>query len=212
LEFLILTCRAFCPNDKQQFGVLQIHAEWHWFWIFYYKFYQPNNFIMDTMKSHLHDKIKNLGSAIFFNQSDAVLKLQTSIVRIIHVDEFDRCWFYIQKPPQQLNEFEKEFPVKLDFFRKGLDYSLQVIGTGNIIIDPEEMMNVTSNIDEVRHFNPEKMILVSVRMTRADYFENITGQKTSWFQNALNVLHSWIFPHASTYGPITYYPGMSEVS
>jgi hypothetical protein len=80
----------------------------------------PNDLVMDTVQIFLREKIKNLGSAIFFNQSDAVLKLPTSIVRIINVDEYGYIWFFMQKPPQQLNEFEKEFPVKLDFFRKGL--------------------------------------------------------------------------------------------
>jgi hypothetical protein len=167
---------------------------------------------MDTQQLFLQERVKNLGSAIFFNLSEAVLKLQTSIVRIVHVDEYGYIWFFVQKPQQQLNEFEKEFPVKLDFFRKGLDYSLQVIGKGCIVNDPEELMVVTSNIDETRQFNPEKMILIKVKMTRADYFENISGHKMSWFQNALSLLQSWIFPHAPSYGPTTYYPGMSEVS
>ena len=167
---------------------------------------------MDSQQIFLRERIKNLGSAIFFNLSEAVLKLQTSIVRIVHVDEYGYIWFFVQKPQQQLNEFEKEFPVQLDFFRKGLDYSLQVIGKGCIVNDPEDLMVVTSSIDETRHFNPEKMILIKVKMTRADYFENISGHKTSWFQNALSLLQSWIFPHAPTYGPTTYYPGMTEVS
>ena len=63
---------------------------------------------MDTQKD-LQEKIKNLGSAIFFNQSDAVLKLPTSIVRIVDIDEYGYIWFFMQKPPQLLNEFEKEF-------------------------------------------------------------------------------------------------------
>ena len=134
---------------------------------------------MDTQQLFLQERVKNLGSAIFFNLSEAVLKLQTSIVRIVHVDEYGYIWFFVQKPQQQLNEFEKEFPVKLDFFRKGLDYSLQVIGKGCIVNDPEELMVVTSNIDETKQFNPEKMILIKVKMTRADYFENISGHKMS---------------------------------
>jgi len=166
---------------------------------------------MDTQKD-LQEKIKNLGSAIFFNQSDAVLKLPTSIVRIVHIDEYGYIWFFMQKPPQLLNEFEKEFPVKLDFFRKGFDYSLQVMGKGCIVNDPEEVLLVTIHIDETRQFNPEKMVLIKVKMLRADYFENISGHKSSWFQNAISLLQSWIFPHSPSYGPITYYPGMTEVS
>lgn len=167
---------------------------------------------MDTQQVFLKEKIKNLASAIFFNQSDAVLKLPTSIVRILHVDEYGYIWFFVQKPAQQLTEFEKEFPIRLDFFRKGLDYSLQLLGTGHIISDPEEQLIITSNINEIKQFNPEKLILVKVKMTRADYFDNISGSKSSWLQNAINVLQSWIFPHAPGYGPTTYYPNFSEVS
>jgi hypothetical protein len=167
---------------------------------------------MDTRQLYLQEKIRNLGSAIFFNQTDAVLKLPTSIVRIVHVDDYGYIWFFVQKPQQRLTEFEKEFPVKLDFFRKGLDYSLQVIGTGYIVNDPEELLIVTTNIDEVKQFNPEKMVLLKVKMTRADCFDNISGHKSSWLQNTINMLQSWIFPHAPGYGPTTYYPGISEVS
>jgi len=167
---------------------------------------------MDTVREQLQEKIKTLGSAIFFNQSDAVLKLQTSIVRITHVDQDGYIWFFMQKPPQSLNEFEKEFPVKLDFFRKGLDYSLQVIGNGYIVSDPEEVFVITTNIDEVKQFNPNEMVLIKVKMTRADYFNNITGTKSSRFQNAISFLQSWIFPHAAGYRPTTYFPRISEVS
>lgn len=168
---------------------------------------------MDTRQLYsLKEKIMNLGSAIFFNESDAVLKLPTSIVRIIHADDYGYLWFFIQRPRQRLTEFEKEFPVRLDFFRKGLDYSLQVLGNGHIVSDPEELFLVTSNIEEIRQFNPDKMVLIKVKMTRADCFDNITGNKSSWLQNTISMLQSWIFPHAPSYGPTTYYPGLPEVS
>lgn len=164
---------------------------------------------MDVQRA-LSQKITNLVTAIFFNQSEAVLKLPTSIVRIIHVDEYQYIWFFIQKPQQNLTEFEKKFPVKLDFFRKGLDYSLQVTGDGYIVNDPEEVLLIATNINAVKQFNPEKMILVKVKMTRADCFDHISGFKSSWLQHTISLLQSWIFPNAPAYGPTTYYLGVSE--
>ena len=76
----------------------------------------------------LKEKIQEIGSAIFFNQSDSVLKLPTSIVETVKVDDFGLVWFYVQKPRQDLREFDKEFPVRLDFFRKGKSYFLQIEG------------------------------------------------------------------------------------
>jgi hypothetical protein len=184
---------------------------WHWFWNDE-SVNLPKHLVMDSVQVFLREKIKNLRSAIFFNQSDAVLKLPTSIVSIINVDEYGYIWFFMQKPPQQLSEFEKEFPVKLDFFRKGLDYSLQVIGNGYIVSDPEELFVITTNIEEVKQFDPGEMVLIKVKMTRADYFDNITGGKSSRLQNAISILQSWIFPHAPGYKPTTYFPQISEVS
>ena len=62
----------------------------------------------------LQEKIREIGSAIFFNLSDSVLKLPTSIVNTLKVDEYGFVWFYIQKPKQDLREFDKEFPVLTD--------------------------------------------------------------------------------------------------
>jgi hypothetical protein len=178
----------------------------------YYVIHQNGERVMNTQNVTLYEKIKKLGSAIFFDQSDAVLKLTTSIVSIAHIDDFGYLWFFVQKPSQHVNEFEKEFPTKLDFYRKGMSYSLKVWGKGRIINDPEEVALVTSLIEETRHFDPDNMIMIKVKMARADYFENISTQKNSWFQNAISALQSWIFPHTPSYGPVTYYPGMQEVS
>jgi len=175
-------------------------------------YFKPNYLVMDTRQVFLQEKIKNLGSAIFFNQSDAVLKLPTSIVRILHIDEYGYIWFFVQRPLQQLTEFEKEFPVKLDFFRKGLDYSLQVMGNGYIVNDPEELFIVTSNMGDVKQFDPAKMILMKVKMSRVDYFDNISGSKSSWLQSAISLLQSLIFSHAPGYGPTTYYTKVSGLS
>src|SRR5687767_5834589 len=95
---------------------------------------QPNQQL-----SFLQERIKEIGSAIFFNLSDSVLKLPTSIVNTLKVDEYGFVWFYIQKPKQDLREFDKEFPVRMDFFRKGANFFLQVVGKAWIVSDPEEM-------------------------------------------------------------------------
>ena len=94
----------------------------------------------------LKEKIQEIGSAIFFNLSQSVLKFPTSIVETLKVDDFGFVWFSIQKPKQDLREFDNEFPVRLDFFKKGKNYFLQVEGKAWIVNDPEEM-NFLSALD-----------------------------------------------------------------
>jgi hypothetical protein len=153
----------------------------------------------------LQKKIQDIGSAIFFNLSNAVLKLPTSIVTTLKVDEFGYIWFFIRRPKQQLNEFEKEFPVRMDFFRKGKDYSIQIMGKGWVVSDSEELVMAIDLPDNVKQKALSQLVLVKVKMHTADFYENITGQKSSWFQNALNTLQELIFPQSELYRPTIYH-------
>src|SRR5689334_22868736 len=118
----------------------------------------------------LQEKIREIGSAIFFNLSDSVLKLPTSIVTSISVDEYGYVWFYIQKPKQNLKEFETEFPVRLDFFRKGKNSFLQVMGKGWMVNDPEEVNSLVPVPVDLNQESAGNMVLVKVKMLKAEYY------------------------------------------
>ena len=64
------------------------------------------NMATNQQLNFLQEKIQEIGSAIFFNLSDSVLKLPTSIVTTLKVDDYGYVWFFIQKPRQSLKEFE----------------------------------------------------------------------------------------------------------
>lgn len=152
----------------------------------------------------LQDKIQEIGSAIFFNLSDAVLKLPTSLVNTLKVDDFGYIWFLVQKPRQCLKEFEEDFPVKMDFFKKGSNHFLQVTGKGFMVTDPEEMNNIESLTPEAKHLVSTNMVLVKVKIMKAEYFEPKIGGRLSWWQQAVNTVSAWFGNHS--YRPDTYFP------
>src|SRR5438309_1119225 len=98
-----------------------------------------NRYGDESTTKFLQERIEEIGSAIFYNLSDSVLKLPTSVITSLKVDEYGFVWFCVQKPTQKLSEFDQEFPVKLDFYKKGKGYFLQVIGRGFVVTDPEEL-------------------------------------------------------------------------
>lgn len=153
----------------------------------------------------LQEKIEQIGSAIFFNLSDSVLKLPTSIVNTIKVDEYGYVWFFVKKPNQSLQEFETEFPVRLDFFKKGVEYFLQVSGKGWVVSDPEEVNAFIELSSELNRTVFKDMVLVKVKMLKAEYFETQPRGKSTWWQNAVNVVSTW-FRNTNNVGPSTYYP------
>lgn len=48
----------------------------------------------------LQERIDEIGNAIFYNESEAVLKLPNSIVTTVKVDDYGFVWFFVQKPSQ----------------------------------------------------------------------------------------------------------------
>lgn len=156
--------------------------------------------------SFLQEKIREIGSAIFFNQSDSILKLPTSIVTTLKVDDYGYVWFFVQKPRQSLREFEKEFPVRLDFYKKGMSYFLQVAGKGWVVTDPEELNTFVSLPEDQAQMALNEMVLVKVKIMKAEYFErNSAKVKSNWFKNAFGSFTSWL-GHSNQYRPEVYYP------
>ena len=153
----------------------------------------------------MQEKIREIGSAIFFNLSDSVLKLPTSIVTTLEVDDYGFVWFFIQKPLQSLKEFEMEFPVRLDFFKKGTSCFMQVSGKGWVVTDPEELHALTNLPSHAQEAARKGMVLVKVKIMKAEYYETRTGRPVSWWQNAFNSFTAW-FRSSNQFRPDIYSP------
>lgn len=152
----------------------------------------------------LQEKILEIGSAIFFNLSDSVLKLPTSLVSTLKVDEFGFVWFFIQKPKQNVQEFDNEFPVRLDFFKKGKSYFLQVMGKGWVVTDPEEVNALVSLPNEAKNLAMNDMVLVKVKISKAEYYETGTTRQP-WWKSTFQSFTTW-FRNTNHYRPDVYSP------
>jgi general stress protein 26 len=154
----------------------------------------------------LKEKIQDLGSAIFFNLSDSVLKFPTSLVNNMEVDDLGYVWFWVQKPRQYIREFENGFPVRMDFYRKGKQYFLQVTGKAWVVTDPEEI-NTLSTLGEATLTHQETdMVLMKVKMMRAEYHETQTSHANSWWQNVVHNIATWFRSSNGYTSGNTYFP------
>jgi general stress protein 26 len=162
---------------------------------------------MDTNQqlSFLQERIKEIGSAIFYNQSESVLKLPTSIVTSLIVDDYGFVWFCVQKPSQHLNEFEQEFPAKLDFYKKGKGYFLQVEGKAFVVTDPEELNAYVTLPEDIKKLTTDTLALVKVKIQKAEYYETRSSARNSWWQQAFSSITTW-FRHNQYRPDNTYYP------
>lgn len=148
----------------------------------------------------LQGKIKEINSAIFFNLSDSVLKFPTTIVSTLKVDDYGYVWFFVKKPKQNLNEFESEFPVRLDYFKKGSPAFLQIMGKAWVITDPEELNSFIALTEEVKGQDVQDSVLVKVKMMKADFQETQSRNSNSWWGAAKYYFFTWF--RSSDYRPV----------
>ncbi len=151
----------------------------------------------------LREKIQDLKNAIFFSQNTSLLRMATTIVSISKVDELGQMWFFIPRPLQALHEFDREFPVRLEFFRKGKKFFLHVSGKAFIVTDPEEVNSLVH--DDIRQLASDHLVLIKVRMTKADYFESSgsgdLAHASGWWKDVRTHVHAWMFNTRPGYKP-----------
>jgi hypothetical protein len=118
----------------------------------------------------LQHKIMDLRQALFFNDSQSVLRFPVSIINVLQVDDVDQIWFMVNRPLQHLNEFEKEFRARLDFYKKGKNYYLHVIGKAFIVSDPEEINNVHVLDNDTKKLALTSLVLIRMKINKTFYY------------------------------------------
>ncbi|HMH21947.1 MAG TPA: pyridoxamine 5'-phosphate oxidase family protein [Puia sp.] len=147
----------------------------------------------------LREKIQDLRSALFFSQNTSLLRISTTIVTILKVDELGQMWFFVPRPRQALHEFDREFPVKLEFFRKGKRFFLHITGRAFIVTDPEEFNGLMH--EDIKGKASDHLVLIKVKMGKADYFESAPASYPGWLQELRRQVYSWVSTSRPGYKP-----------
>lgn len=138
----------------------------------------------DITIGFLKDRINEIGSALFFNTSNAAFKLPTSIISVLRVDEEGNIWFFLHNPDLFIEEGDKEFPARLDFYRKGKPFYLKVSGEALVITDIKEINELAGFRSGPTISSQTHIMLVKVRVEHASYFEQrerTIGRLQSWW-------------------------------
>ena len=141
----------------------------------------------------LREKILDLKHAIFFSQNTSLLRMATTIVTLSKIDELGQIWFFLPRPQQAIHEFDREFPVRLEFFKKGRQFFVHISGKAFIVTDPEEINSLVH--DDIREQAADHLVLIKVRMLKADYFETPgeSSRSAKWWRDLRNQVHVWLF-------------------
>ena len=142
----------------------------------------------------LQSKINELQSALFFNESNSIVKLPTHVVSDVELDSEGQIWFVIPKPPMHIEAYDKETAAKLDFFKKGKDFFVKVRGTAFLQTDLEEANANAELSDEMKaKMNDEGVMAVKIRIQEFELVDNTPKASQNWLQASRSQLSSWFF-------------------
>jgi general stress protein 26 len=152
----------------------------------------------------VRERINDIGSALFFSQNTSVLRLPATVVTALTVDEVGQIWFFISRPTQSLQEFDREFPARLDFYRKGKQYFLQVAGRAFIVNDPEEINQVAGLPEDIISKAMDQLVLVKFKIVKADYFSSFSDKRTFSWKSVFSKIGHAFLPTKPEYRPYYY--------
>jgi len=155
----------------------------------------------DTNLKFIRERIYEIRSALIYSMSNSLIKLPTSIVTALNVDEDGQIWFLISRPLRHLNEQENEFPAKLQFYRKGKPFYMHVTGAAQIV-NSEFMVNklieAKQNIKDVAMGH---LALMKMKIIGVDYYETFPEKKAkNSVQSLLRQVYHWLFEPSPALG------------
>jgi hypothetical protein len=155
----------------------------------------------------LQVKINELRSALFFSLTNAVLKMPTTIVSALKVDDVGQVWFFVNRPAQYIQEFDRQFPARLDFFRKGKRFFIKIAGMASIVNDPEEVSGIIGFSEEIKQVAMHQLLLVKVVIQQAEYYENFPVRRKNWFHRVKSQYRKLLHHIQSDNQPYQFQPG-----
>ena len=141
----------------------------------------------------LKRKLSELNSALFYAEGESLFKLPNYLVTDMEMNDDGQIWFVAVKPAQDLEAFDKEFAVRLEFFKKGKPFRLKVQGKGAIVEGTERDNLLAESPVMQEKANNEPMIMIKVNVQFVDYAGNMNESFSDRLKLAGMQLSGWLF-------------------
>jgi general stress protein 26 len=125
----------------------------------------------DKQLQFLKEKISQVNTAVFYNLTDCVLRIPNGITSEVSVDSVGQVWFFMNRPKQCINEFDKEFFARLSFLQKGKNFFITVEGRAYLVTDPEDINSLQDFSEEQKHKARTHQLLINLKESQIEYAE-----------------------------------------
>jgi general stress protein 26 len=152
----------------------------------------------------IKERISEIRSALLYSMSDELIRIPTSIISILRIDDEGQLWFFVKRPPQLMHDAEKKFPAKLQFYRKGRPFYLMVSGCAGIDESNDLIDKFTDDMEKgSSSLAMQNMMLVKLKITKAEYHEQKQPvPKRGMFKHLIQYLHDALFKPSYHYRPL----------
>jgi hypothetical protein len=99
-----------------------------------------NDFRLEFIKM----KLQQIKSAVMYSTNSTLERLPNDIVEFDSIDEDGILWFTAHIPRQWMKAYELHFPVKLIFYKKGVDFFVEMSGTA-VVVNKNGIISDTGN-------------------------------------------------------------------
>jgi len=88
----------------------------------------------------IKNKLQQIKSAVMYSTNSNTVRLPNDIVEFESVDDDGLLWFSAHIPRHWVKAYELHFPAKLIFYRKGVDYYVEITGTA-VVVNKQDVMH-----------------------------------------------------------------------
>src|SRR5262249_31926268 len=122
--------------------------------------------VRDSNLQFVREKIIQLRHAVMYATSNGLVKPENDVVTAVDVDDEGHLWFTADKLPRLIDAYDKCFPARLRFYRKSLEFWMEISGKATIV-------NCHYYVDDDNSFGNKKIpkLLVKLNMTNIEYTE-----------------------------------------
>lgn len=113
----------------------------------------------------IKQKIEDIKVALFKAETDSILRLPNNIISTLKADEKGYIWFFTSYTGPYAQYLNKELYVSLEYYKKENTCRLVINGKANI---------ETDNAEFPKEFSYDRVVLLKVKILKAEYFENKT--------------------------------------
>ena len=147
-----------------------------------YLYYHLQIMKNEKLQNFIAKKIEDLKYAIFYCHSNDDFHINNSIIHSSTVNENGTITFFINKPKQLLAQYTQEFPVGLNYFRKGKSYFMNILGKAKVIYNNDEAASLTGKSREEMSDTLADKALVVVTIYKVDFWDTNFERKNLLFK------------------------------